>query len=72
MLHAGLFDIISCIVVAVFDYALCRSCQQYVMCLRPCFVLVLLTVCYVLLLLSSTMLCVGLVDSISFCVFAVW
>ena len=35
-------------------------------CLRPCFVRVLLTVCHVSLLLPSTMLCVGLVDSMSF------
>ena len=75
MLHAGLVDSMSCVVAAVFDHASCGSCRQYVMycccCLRPCFVRVLSTVCHVLLLLSSTMLCVGLVDSMSCSVFAV-
>ena len=56
------------IIVVVFKHALCGSCRQYVMycCryLQPCFVWVLSTVCYALLLLSSTMLCVGLVDII--------
>ena len=69
MLCAGLVDSMSCIVVAVFDHALCGSRRQYVMycccCLRPCFMRVLLTVCHVLLLLSLTMLCAGLVDSMS-------
>ena len=76
MLRAGLVDSMSCIVVAVFDHALCGSRRQYVMycccCLRPCFVRVLLTVCHVLLLLSSTMLCAGLVDSMSCIVVAVF
>ena len=75
MLCAGLVDSMSCIIVAVFDHALCRSCRQYVMyyccCLRPCFVQVLSTVCHVLLLLSSTMLRAGLVDSMS-CIVAVF
>ena len=31
MLRAGLVDSMSCIVVAVFDHASCRSCRQYVM-----------------------------------------
>ena len=76
MLRAGLVDSMSCIVVAVFDHALCGSRRQYVMycccCLRPCFLRVLLTVCHVLLLLSSTMLCAGLVDSMSCIVVAVF
>ena len=72
MLRAGLVDSMSCIIVAVFDHASCGSCRQYVMCLRPCFVRVLSTVCHVLLLLSSTMLRVGLVDSMSCIVVAVW
>ena len=74
MLHAGLVDSTSCIVVAVFNHASCGSCRQYVMyccCLRPCFVQVLSTVCHVLLL-SSTMLRVGLVDSTSCIVVAVF
>ena len=66
----------SCIVVVVFDHALCGSRRQYVMycccCLRPCFVRVLLTVCHVLLLLSSTMLRTGLVDCMSCIVVAVF
>ena len=64
----------SCIVVAFFNHASCRSFQQYVMycccCLRPCFVWVLSTVCHVLLL-SSTMFRAGLVDSMSCIVVAV-
>ena len=55
MLHAGLVDSRSCIVVAVFDHALCGSCRQYVMycycCLRPCFVQILSTVSHVVFLL---------------------
>ena len=76
MLRAGLVHSMSCIVVAVFDHASCRSCGQYVMycycCLRPCFVQVLSTVCHVLLLLSLTMLRVGLVHSMSCIVVAVF
>ena len=76
MLRAGLVDSMSCIIGAVFDHASCRSCRQYVMyyccCLRPCFVRVLSTVCHVLLLLSSTMLRVGLVDSMSCIIVAVF
>ena len=76
MLCAGLVDSMSCIVVAVYDHALCGSRRQYVMycccCLRPCFMRVLLTVCHVLLLLSSTMLRAGLVDSMSCIVVAVF
>ena len=76
MLRTGLVDCMSCIVVAVFDHALWGSRRQYVMycccCLRPCFVRVSSTVCHVLLLLSSTMLCVGLVDSMSCIVVAVF
>ena len=48
----------SCIVVAVFDHALCGSRRQYI--------------CHVLLLLSSIMLCAGLVDSMSCIVVAVF
>ena len=39
MLRAGLVDSMSCIVVAVFNHASCRSCRQYVMYCCCCLVI---------------------------------